>query len=99
MSSAMSLLDAFFLWVVLIIIAIVLLIGVSMPLDLLIPQFTASGLDTYSAEWGTTGDRDFLRVLVYVIDFCIIIFGGVNFLASSVRRQEYDVQQSTEYYR
>ena len=97
MSSTMSLVDAFFLWVVMIIIAIVLLIGVAMPIDILIPQFTAAGLDDYPSQWGSTADRDFLNMIIYVIDFCLVIIGGINFLASAVRRQEYDTQ--TMYYR
>jgi len=101
MSSAKSLFEAFFIWCIMIIVSITLLFAVAMPWDNILVGFQNAGVENVGEQWNTFGDRDFLGTLIMVIIYVLPIIGGVNFIATAVRRQEYDsesvYQQQTVY--
>lgn len=96
MSSAESLWDAFFLMMILIFIAIVLLFAVAIPGDNIIPVMQAAGTEDVSAQWDTFDDREYVQQLIYIVDYALVIIGVGNFIITAARRQRYDL---TTYYR
>lgn len=90
MSSVRSLFEAFIIMIVCIIIATVLLFAVGIPMDNIFTAFTNANFEDVGSQWDTFEDRDFIITAFYVLDYGIVLIGILNFLATAVRRQEYD---------
>ena len=78
------------MWIILIVLSIAILFSVSIPLDNIIPVMQAANVEDVPTQWNTFSDRDMTINLVYVIIYALPIIGGINFIATAVRRQEYD---------
>jgi hypothetical protein len=90
MSSAQSLFEAILIWLIMCIFSVVLLFSIAMPWDIMLPLFQAAGMDNVGSTWNTTGDRDLLGQLIYVVIYVLPILGGINFFATATRQTEYD---------
>jgi hypothetical protein len=90
MSSGASLMEAFIIWIITIILAFALAFGVAMPWDILLSIFQTAGFDNVGSAWNTSGDRTTLGNLILVCIYILPILGCINFFATAVRRQQYD---------
>lgn len=98
MSSAKSLFEAFIIMIILIMVAIILLFAVGIPTDNIFVAFIATGfIEDVGSNWDTFEDRDIVISAFYAFDYGLIIAGVLNFIATAVRRQEYDERYVPRY--
>ena len=96
MTSGMSLVNAFYVMMVSLMLCIVMNIGLGFALDRMLLAFAAAGLYDVSVEWEPTYGIGMLCNEFYLLMYVPPLLGVANFVYTAVRRQRYDAYEPLE---
>ena len=90
MSDVHDIIESFCVMIILILVGFVVILAISVPWDMMQPQFALANLENVPAAWDTFDDRDFLTQLILVIGYALFILGPLQFILVCIRQQRYD---------
>lgn len=96
MTSGMSLVNAFYVMMISLMLCIVLNIGLGFALDRMLLAFAAAGMYDVSEPWNPTYGIGMLCNEFYLLMYVPPILGVANFVYTAVRRQRYDAYEPLE---
>ena len=99
MSSAKSLFDSFFLFIFLLIFAILVDFSIGHAIDVFLVAFAERGLFSgVTAEWDTSWELRTFVTNFHLFIYIIPAIGLGQFLYTAIRRQRYDVYEPEQAY-